>query len=67
MTVGIFGFVGGLLIGPISDYMGKNNKILGAKKACVLANLIFGAALLASLISHFTKSYLSCFFTGALL
>lgn len=54
IVLGTFEFLGGALVTPLADRLNK-------KRIAITTNLLFEAAIIATVIAHYEKNYLLCF------
>lgn len=59
IVLGCFEFIGGAFVTPLADKLNK-------KRIAISTNLLFEAAIIGSIIAHYEKNYLLCFFVAAL-
>ncbi|KAL4483900.1 hypothetical protein ABPG72_013906 [Tetrahymena utriculariae] len=59
IVLGCFEFFGGAFVTPLADRLNK-------KRIAISTNLLFEAAIIGSIIAHYEKNYLLCFFVAAL-
>jgi len=59
IVLGCFEFLGGALVTPLADRLSK-------KRIAIATNLLFEAAIIASIIANYEKNYFLCFVAAAL-